>query len=110
MTIKQGEAQPVTKEDKLKESLDRANRIIEELNWDLEYYKELAGTDKVELKSRIEDLENTLEKLHQDYDNMKKDKDFYYEQYSKEMSQRIRYQYAYEMLIQSIGEMIKGGK
>lgn len=104
MTAKQ-EVQP----DKLKKSLDRANQIIDELNGDLEYYKELAGIDRVELKSRIEDLENTLEKLHQDYDLMKKDKDFYYEQYSKEMSQRMRYQYAYEMLIQSIVEMIKGG-
>lgn len=90
--------------DKLTEQLKRANRVIDELNGDLSYYKELAEKDKEELQKRVEELESII-KEHEE------DKEFYQKQYMEELTSKIRYKNSFDLVIESIIKASKeGGK
>lgn len=91
--------------DTLTEQLKRANRIIDELNddlsyykllcGDLSYYKELAEKDKEELQKRVEELESII-KEHEE------DKEFYQKQYMEELTSKIRYKNSFDLVMDSL--------
>lgn len=97
--------------DKLTEQLKRANRIIDELNGDLSYYKELAEKDKEELQKRVEELESIIKEHEVNIKQLEEDKEFYQKQYMEELTSKIRYKNSFDLVIESIIKASKeGGK
>lgn len=107
--------------DKLTEQLKRANRIIDELNdelsyykalcGDLSYYKELVGKDKEELQKRVEELESIIKEHEVNIEQLEEDKEFYQKQYMEELTSKIRYKNSFDLVMDSLIKASKeGGK
>lgn len=97
--------------DKLTEQLKRANRIIDELNDDLSYYKALVGKDKEELQKRVEELESRIKEHEVNIEQLEEDNEFYRKQYMEELTSKIRYKNSFDLVIESIIKASKeGGK